>query len=213
LTNTESNNQESEPFERKQFDEKDFIRKIAKAIHSLVMCARTKAEEQIDLEMRINQLELNQIESDCPADQSSALTYYKTYLLDLCKELTVQIFNMDRNAKTTLLIPLKTQKKLWPSSEEQFVQILLSQISQLGKSNSVAESKQYKPQNGQPFSLMTYYRKQRKLDFVDALLYDEMLRDEHDWSCHSEAVLQIKQQLMQNMNERDQNAAHSSQVS
>lgn len=149
------------------------------------------------------------------------ITSQRMLLFDLCKEKIIELFPMDLNVNMnnddqhtndspTLMIPLKMQKIIWPSDFNIFAQIVYDRIKRLilpnhdqstsnnnddddgDETTNVIYTKQKR------IGLMAFCRQQRKLDFVDRLLYHEMLNEQPQWlwSYFSpEMMKQIKNEL------------------
>src|SRR5699024_8350575 len=115
------------------------------------------------------------------------------------------------SVELTLLLPLRMQKQPWPVDEEHFVQIVFERVDKLlnggggcrpqGSKQQQPPPQRHSPHRTEPdgrkpsikrYGLMAYCRMQRKLDFVDSVLYREMLLDEHRWTHYGPEMAEIK---------------------
>lgn len=195
------------------FDLKTFIYQQTKRIYLL----RQEVIEKRKTDLNIMKLNFKDyIERLSYFSDEFPLTPYRLFLFDLCKEIILELFSMDiecdstrsaanvYNNQLTLLLPLKMQKKLWPVSEFTFYQLVLDHVNKLLNGNLMKQKKEPNTNlecndhckrtnnNIKQFGLMAFCRMQRKLDFVDQILYHEMLDEQPRWSYFEPEMDEIK---------------------
>lgn len=148
-----------------------------------------------------------------------AQTPYRLFLFDLCKEIIMDMFVIDtstciENIEMTLMVPLRMQKQLWPTDQQTFINLLVERVDSMLhlQSNLLIDSLTEPPEQSpnqcnnigtnrmarqliKRFGLMAYCRMQRKMNFIDSVLYQEMLQDEPRWIYFGPEIKEIKSLL------------------
>lgn len=180
------------------FDIEAFIKAQAHRVHILrkdyQLLERTNQHLNIPLPMIIKSLELRQTKEEKLA--------YKAFLFDLVKEVIIERFNFETRPPqppiTTLVLPLKAQRRPWPSSSEGFCQAVLDYCRKewphlfrasanrpdtIGSmySSEMDQLPETRRKRLRHLGLVAFCRHQRKMETVDMILYREMRDDEHLW--------------------------------